>query len=537
MSRIMKVDANVVDDALLLAGIFAERELSAAAEPKGESKDDANLLDLAEKVNKLVLSFKKIVKIENLNGFSSLTTLKLDNNNIEDIVNLGHLTNLTWLDLSFNKIRKIQGLESLTNLQDLTLYSNKISYVEGLGTLKKLQCLSLGNNRIDSLEQIINLRGIRTLKMLNLAGNPICAEPDYRMVTLAYVDSLQYLDYALIQSADYEVAKEQYHDELLDVEEKESVVAERSTRDKQLEAHLDKLGKACMLFAHVMIEDLLGSDDDLERLKHLPGIKEAVDNFQASFKVLSEEYVAVGLEKYHKKCKEIEDFESSVSRLRANAESESTQLIATFTKSRKSIAAVLTSPDSDFTQADSAQMVKKLLDELDKTCDVLMTVELRLVEKFDALVDEFDNRLMEMKNADIEGQQVFFRGMEELEDKFSGNVRVVVQDLIDRLASDELPEDYVDDEATGLLADKDSCMGLVGASHDAHIGKIMKREDEARVLETRRYQETISGHVSAERSRNRDRVLQIHGFSKANKQLVNNLLVAEEEDGDYDGRE
>jgi len=534
MSRITKVDANVVDDTLLLEGVFAERELSAEAVAKGESKEDANLLDLAQKVDKLVLSFKKIVKIENLNGFSSLTTLKLDNNNIEDIVNLGHLTNLTWLDLSFNKIRKIQGLESLVNLQDLTLYSNKISYVEGLGTLKKLQCLSLGNNRIDSLEQIINLRGIRTMKMLNLAGNPICAEPEYKMVTLAYVDSLQYLDYALIQSAEYELAKEQYHDELLDVEEKESVVAERSLRDKQLEVHLEKLSKACILFAHVIIDDLLASDEDLERLKHLPGIKEAIDGFQASFKVLSEEYVAVGLEKYHKKSKEIEDFESSITKLRANAESESTQLIASFTKSRKNIAAVLTSPESNYTQADSAQMVKKLLDDLDKTCDTLMTLELRLVEKFDMLVDEFDNRLMEMKNVAIEGQQVFFRGLEELEDKFSGNVRAVVQDLIDRLASEELPEDYVDDEAMGLLADKDSCMGLVGASHDAHIGKIMKREDEARNLESRRYQETVSGHVSGERSRNRDRVLQIHSFSKANKQLVNNLLVVDEDDVDFD---
>ena len=76
---------------------------------------------------KLVLSFKHIVRIENLVGFQSLTKLCLDNNQIEEIVNLGHIKTLRWLDLSFNKIRKIQGLSELVNLEDLSLYANKIS--------------------------------------------------------------------------------------------------------------------------------------------------------------------------------------------------------------------------------------------------------------------------------------------------------------------------------------------------------------------------------------------------------------------------
>lgn len=80
--------------------------------------------------------------------------------------------------------------------------------------------------------------------MLTLMNNPIAKETDYRMLVLAYVDSITYLDYALIDPQDRQAAKEAYHDELLDIEEKESVLAEKTTRDQQLEEYVKKLDTA-----------------------------------------------------------------------------------------------------------------------------------------------------------------------------------------------------------------------------------------------------------------------------------------------------
>jgi hypothetical protein len=54
-----------------------------------------------------------------------------------------------------------------------------------------------------------------------------------------------------------------------------------------------------------------------------------------------------------------------------------------------------------------------------QVCDELMNIELRQVEKFEALVDEFENRLNELKTEALEGQQLFFRSIEDLEEKFS----------------------------------------------------------------------------------------------------------------------
>jgi hypothetical protein len=160
-----------------------------------------------------------------------------------------------------------------------------------------------------------------------------------------------------------------------------------------------------------------------------------------------------------------------------------------------------------------------------QVCDELMNIELRQVEKFEALVDEFENRLNELKTEALEGQQLFFRSIEDLEEKFSSGmcvccvalvtdverktgttctgycllhvvlslctqrhcaadcgvwalrpilhpfpasrcltdlllvlsivgVRSVAQDLIDRLAREELAEDYLDDEAMSMVIDK-----------------------------------------------------------------------------------
>lgn len=86
-----------------------------------------------------------------------------------------------------------------------------------------------------------------------------------------------------------------------------------------------------------------------------------------------------------------------------------------------------------------------------KVCDELMSIELRLNEKFDALVDEFENRMVDAKNIALEAQQLFFRVVEELEDKFSNGVRGVCSDMIDRYVREELAEDFLSEEAMALV--------------------------------------------------------------------------------------
>ncbi|RYH07276.1 hypothetical protein EON65_41915 [archaeon] len=160
-----------------------------------------------------------------------------------------------------------------------------------------------------------------------------------------------------------------------------------------------------------------------------------------------------------------------------------------------------------------------------------MNIEVRQVEKFEALIDDFENRFNDMKNESLESQQLFFRGLEDLEERFSTNIKGVALDLIDRLAREELAEDYLDDEAMALVMDKDSCLQVLSSSHDMHIGRILKHEDEARSSEMKRFAEQMQKYLTEESARNRDRVLQIHEFSRQSKSSLHALLSNNDDEG------
>ena len=80
----------------------------AAAAPADGAVREVALRDAGS----LALSFRNVLKIDNLVGFERLVKLELDNNIIERIENIGHLTSLETLDLSFNNISRISGLEA-----------------------------------------------------------------------------------------------------------------------------------------------------------------------------------------------------------------------------------------------------------------------------------------------------------------------------------------------------------------------------------------------------------------------------------------
>ena len=137
-------------------------------------------------------------------------------------------------DLSYNNIEKIEGLETLTKLEDLSFYNNKISCIENLDTLHNLTFLGMGNNCLDQLDnvknitfidllqvmgfnhqtwprliihayciyilipQVIYLRRFKNLHTLNLAGNPVAQEENYKLFIAAYLSDLAYLDYRLL---------------------------------------------------------------------------------------------------------------------------------------------------------------------------------------------------------------------------------------------------------------------------------------------------------------------------------------------------
>jgi len=328
--RLDRDELQVIDDELLIAAIRA----SCASEAK-EVEEDASLAEISLEVPELKLSFKNVLEIDNLHGFQNLRKLCLDNNIIERIENLSHLEQLEWLDLSFNNIAKITGLEALTKLTDLSLFNNRIQDIENLDKLKDLQCLSLGNNKVTALDSVLRLRPFKKLRLLSLEGNPVAKEGEYRLYVLAYLSGLTYLDYSMVLKSETVAAREQYQDELLDVEEKESLELEKEAREEAAFKHTAELKAANLNFALTVFAEMFETDAEIPKLRNLPGISDVLNSFQSEVESASDSFLQAGLQKDASKKEKIAAFEKNLDDLREKFTTDSITELEAFAKFKK----------------------------------------------------------------------------------------------------------------------------------------------------------------------------------------------------------
>ncbi|CAM9371112.1 unnamed protein product, partial [Hapterophycus canaliculatus] len=408
------LDTAVIDEDLIGGALVEEAD--------GDQQiSSMTTFELAQaEASTLRLSYKNVLKIDNLQGFSRLTKLCLDNNIIEGIRhddtrgsnhprkyedNLDHLVHLKWLDLSFNNIKAIAGLDKLTELMDLSLYNNQISEIEGLESCSNLQCLSLGNNRIANLDSIIRLRRYPKLQLVNLEGNPVCREVEYRFTVLAYIKNITYLDYGTIDPTEVLQAKEQYQDELLELQEKEALEEEQLGRERYSESETEVLRKANLLVTKTLFSDMFEADAEMSKLKYLPGIDDMTERYRTHVQGVAESYRTAGLANALKKEEEVKLFDVAVMDLRQSYARRSIEIIEVFARAKKKKTFIELSARESIDPGD----LLPLQTQLEELESALMDLEMYEVEQHEQLMGEFETKYTEFKNHCFEMQHNFFR--------------------------------------------------------------------------------------------------------------------------------
>lgn len=111
---------------------------------------------------------KYITNIDVLAPITTLTTLKIANNDISSISALENMKELIVLDISSNKIKNIDVLEGLTKLNNLNIGDNLINDLSKISNLN-LGTLDIRNNKIDTLDAINDM----SIAELFAGGNKI----------------------------------------------------------------------------------------------------------------------------------------------------------------------------------------------------------------------------------------------------------------------------------------------------------------------------------------------------------------------------
>jgi len=479
-----------------------------------------------KEVESLIYSFKNLKKIDYLKPFHSLTKLQLDNNVISKIENLDHLVHLTWLDLSFNNITKIEGLSKLPKLTDLSLYNNAIQTIENLDALTGLTVLSMGNNQIDVLENLMYLRQFKGLRLINFAGNPICKDPEYRPYILSHIKNLKYLDYRLVNKDQVTSAREQYQDEMLELEEKEEQEEAKEKADGEKRVHNALMAEANMPGVEDLFETMLKDDPEFSKLRYIPSkdhpqLTEGIGEFRDKFAQFTEEFKTVMLEQHDKKTKERKAWDTVKDAALHSKDSEAQALIIAFDKLKKHTFRSL------HEDGNAEGALKDLHDKNAELHDKLMEFEMQIVDVVADLVQEFDRNYSEIVDGNKSHVSGYFTQIRELEDAYFESTTANAMALLEKFASGEI-EEIVSDEARAVLQDKDTLLNAIQASHDAHTTKIDGLEDKLGNGEVKRLNDLIAGIRQWESKRNRDRVAEIFALYNRNKDDVARTLEAEE---------
>ena len=120
----------------------------------------------------------------------------LSKRRITELINFDMFENLEALWLTDNRLTSINGLDNNFRIKILCCAQNHITTLEGsISKMKFLEVLYLNNNKLKNLEKVLsNLKQFSFLKNLNLFGNPVAEEPEYRPRVVDAIKSLEIFD-------------------------------------------------------------------------------------------------------------------------------------------------------------------------------------------------------------------------------------------------------------------------------------------------------------------------------------------------------
>ncbi|NXA04212.1 DRC3 protein, partial [Sapayoa aenigma] len=487
------VEPNVIDDEMVQKAIEEKCPEDLGDLVKGEN---INFKDVTE----LQLSFKSILRIDNLWQLENLTKLQLDNNIIEKIEALESLVHLVWLDLSFNNIEVIEGLDTLVKLQDLSLYSNRISKIENMDTLQELQIFSIGKNNLTNLEDVVYLRRFKNLRTLNLSGNPFCDGEQHVLFAVAHLPNLVYLDFKLVRDTTVrflhsllgEIRQQHLTEPLLGWFASNIPVMGAGSLQKSASQNTHSAAFVEYLNRSLLFDNLYAEDTEAAKLASLPGVEDLLQAYPSWFVSVCGNLYKYGLKEYEKREAEVSEFYKKLHEILIASQEENKKVILDFeNRNKKRLDEIHHARSDDIAESKRA----KCKEGIHQLWDVLMTLEALVCNEMEQLLKDFKRSIDVITSTFTENIKEIYpfhsigvatfsltilctmAQCRDLENHHHEKLMKITLTTLEKLVRGELEESLPDDVRM-LLMDKNTIVNAIDMSHSIRLRKIDKRESD-----------------------------------------------------------
>jgi hypothetical protein len=111
-----------------------------------------------------------------------LAEVHLSDRGLNALEKFDQFPNLEEIWLNNNKLEDLEGIATNFRCKKVLCQNNQVTTIDGLKKFKFLEVLLLGDNKLRDLDKfLVSLTKFAFLQQLDLFGNPLAEEPDYRM--------------------------------------------------------------------------------------------------------------------------------------------------------------------------------------------------------------------------------------------------------------------------------------------------------------------------------------------------------------------
>ncbi len=410
------------------------------------------------------------------------------------------------------------------------------------------------------MESLLYLRTMQNLRVLNIKGNPVCHDAEYRYFILAYLDKIKFLDYGRVSKEEIQAAKEQYQDELEEWKEVKAVEDAAKLKDNERKSRLDKLENANLDGVDTLFRDMIAGDTEIERLLLMTGaagisptVQDLLDQYREKIDGLTKPTIESLLEKTRDAANDTEEFKDAIRKNRKEKQLKSIELIdqynvkvhelirqgKDFLASMDTVATTTMQTQSRSYNVSTIHVLKetnpdeykvllekmaKLQNEASDLTFTLINNEITQFEQNNEMIDVFEAKCEAwgLQSSDILAE--YFRNVEEAENVWSEQMVALGNHLMECISQTEVDDDDFNDEQRELLSDRDTLLTCINSSHDIHIGKMLIREDEIREKANSKLRLLMDAQKKEEWYRNRDRMAEITHLEAQNKAELASFL-------------